>query len=84
MKQGLQSSINAAYTKNEILSLLKESNLKSYKVTETQFGLSISGKKWVKSTTVTLQLKLEKRHHKLRWFKTHERSLSYDAKEIFS
>ena len=33
---------------------------------------------------VTLQLKLEKRHHKLRWFKTHERSLSYDAKEIFS
>ena len=33
---------------------------------------------------VTLRLKLEKRRRKLRWFKTHERSLSYDAKEIFS
>ncbi|BDU51311.1 class I SAM-dependent methyltransferase [Haliovirga abyssi] len=45
MKQGLKSSINAAYTKNEILLLLKESNFKTYEVTENYFGLSIFGKK---------------------------------------
>ena len=45
MKQGLDSSINAAYTKREILSLLKESNFKNYSVEENAFGLSIFGKK---------------------------------------
>jgi len=45
MKQGLKSSINAAYTKDEIVFLLKNSNFKSYKVVESHFGLSISGKK---------------------------------------
>ncbi|NOY09307.1 MAG: class I SAM-dependent methyltransferase [Spirochaetes bacterium] len=45
MKQGLKSSINAAYTKNEIVSLLKDSNLDNYKVIESPFGLSISGEK---------------------------------------
>lgn len=45
MKEGLKLSINAAYTKPEIVSLLKESRLKNYTVTETPFGLSIFGKK---------------------------------------
>ena len=53
-------------------------DFEKYKVKKGDLIIAMSG------ATVTLQLKLEKRHHKLRRFKTHERSLSYDAKEIFS
>ena len=35
MKDGLRSSIDAAYTKNEVISLLKSSNLKDFTVRET-------------------------------------------------
>ena len=45
MKAGLRSSIDAAYTKNEVISLLKSSNIKDFTVRENPFGLSIRGKK---------------------------------------
>jgi ubiquinone/menaquinone biosynthesis C-methylase UbiE len=45
MKAGLRSSIDAAYTRNEVISLLKSSNLKDFTVRENSFGLSIGGKK---------------------------------------
>lgn len=45
MKEGLRSSINAAYTKNEVISLLKRSKCRDFSVTESPFGLSIRGKK---------------------------------------
>jgi hypothetical protein len=45
MKAGLRSSIDAAYTRNEVISLLKSSNLKDFTVRENPFGLSIQGKK---------------------------------------
>ena len=45
MKAGLRSSIDAAYTRNEVISLLKSSNLKDFTVRENPFGLSIRGKK---------------------------------------
>jgi ubiquinone/menaquinone biosynthesis C-methylase UbiE len=45
MKAGLRSSIDAAYTKNEVISLLKSSNIKHFTVRENPFGLSIRGKK---------------------------------------
>ena len=45
MKAGLRSSIAAAYTKNEVISLLKSSNIKDFTVRENPFGLSIRGKK---------------------------------------
>ena len=45
MKEGLRSSINAAYTKKELLSLLERSKIKDFTVRENAFGLSIRGKK---------------------------------------
>ncbi|NOX33199.1 MAG: class I SAM-dependent methyltransferase [Deltaproteobacteria bacterium] len=45
MKQGLDSSVNAAYLKNEVLSLLEKSNFKKYNVKENLFGLSVFGMK---------------------------------------
>ncbi len=45
MREGLRSSINAAYTRNEVISLLKGSNCKDFTVLENPFGLSILGKK---------------------------------------
>ena len=45
MKEGLRSSINAAYTKDEMISMLESSNLRNFEVKENPFGLSIQGKK---------------------------------------
>jgi ubiquinone/menaquinone biosynthesis C-methylase UbiE len=45
MKEGLRSSIDAAYTKGELLSLLERSNIKDFTIHENPFGLSIRGKK---------------------------------------
>jgi ubiquinone/menaquinone biosynthesis C-methylase UbiE len=43
MKEGLITSINAAYLKHEILELLAKSNLKDFNVSENPFGLVITG-----------------------------------------
>jgi len=43
MKQGLISSKNAAYLKDEIEQILKQSKLSNFKVTTNPFGLEISG-----------------------------------------
>ena len=43
MKQGLISSLNAAYLKNEIEQILKQSKPLNFKVTTNAFGLEITG-----------------------------------------
>ena len=43
MKQGLITSVNAAYLKNEILAILSKSNLGNFNVRENFFGLIITG-----------------------------------------
>ena len=45
MKEGLRSSIDAAYTKKELISLLEQSNIKDFTIKENPFGLSIQGRK---------------------------------------
>lgn len=45
MKEGLRSSIDAAYTKNEAISLLERSSIRDFTVRENPFGLSVRGKK---------------------------------------
>jgi len=45
MKEGLRSSIDAAYTKAELIALLQQSNLKDFTIQENPFGLSVQGKK---------------------------------------
>ncbi len=45
MRQGLITSLNAAYTISEITELLRHSGLKNFKVTSDFFGLCISGEK---------------------------------------
>ena len=45
MKEGLRSSIDAAYKKKELISLLEQSNIKDFTVKENPFGLSIQGRK---------------------------------------
>jgi len=45
MREGLRSSIASAYTKDEVISLLKSSNLKDFHVFENPFGLSMRGRK---------------------------------------
>ena len=45
MKEGLRSSIDAAYTKGELVSLLEQSNIKDFTIRENPFGLSVRGKK---------------------------------------
>ena len=45
MKEGLRSSIDAAYTKKELISLLEQSNIKDFTIKENPFGLSVRGKK---------------------------------------
>ncbi len=43
MKQGLITSLHAAYLKYEIIELLRQSRLRDFNVTENPFGLSITG-----------------------------------------
>ena len=43
MRLGLISSINAAYTENEIDSLLQKTKLTEYKITKNPFSLIIKG-----------------------------------------
>lgn len=43
MKEGLVTSINASYLKNELIEILSKSNLKNFNVTENPFGLIITG-----------------------------------------
>ena len=45
IRPGLISSINAAYTVEEIKPLLEESNLKRYEVRQNVMGLVITGEK---------------------------------------
>ncbi|MDP4103322.1 MAG: class I SAM-dependent methyltransferase [Bacillota bacterium] len=47
MKDGLKSSINAAYTKSEITELFSSSKLTVFEVRENPFGLSITGRKMI-------------------------------------
>ena len=51
MKQGLESLINAVYIKREILSLLKENNLKNLCKRECFCAINIWEKDW--KTTIT-------------------------------
>jgi ubiquinone/menaquinone biosynthesis C-methylase UbiE len=45
MKQGLITSLHAAYLKPEIIELVRQSRLKDFTVTENKFGLCITGMK---------------------------------------
>lgn len=45
IKPYLYSSINASYTKEEIVALLKRSNVKNYKIKKNMIGLEITGVK---------------------------------------
>ncbi|MCK5101139.1 MAG: class I SAM-dependent methyltransferase [Desulfobacteraceae bacterium] len=45
MKPGLITSINAAYTKKEVTQLLQKTNIQSFNIKSSLFGLDISGKK---------------------------------------
>ena len=45
IRQGLVSSINAAYTREEIEAILGESKLKGYQVRKETMGLVITGEK---------------------------------------
>ena len=45
MKQGLVTSVNASYLKNELIQILSKSNLKNFIVNENPFGLIITGTK---------------------------------------
>ena len=45
IKAGLISSINAAYTIEELQTLLEQSAFKTYKVTSNPFGIELSGEK---------------------------------------
>ena len=45
MKQGLVTSVNASYLKDELKDILSRSNLKNFNVIENPFGLIITGNK---------------------------------------
>jgi len=45
IRPGLVSSINAAYTREELLSILQESGLRGYTVKQNVMGLIITGEK---------------------------------------
>jgi len=45
IKPYLYSSINASYTKEEMVALLKRSNIKNYKIKKNMIGLEITGVK---------------------------------------
>ena len=45
MRKGLETSIQAAYLKNEIEEILFKSELKDYNISENAFGFNITGQK---------------------------------------